>query len=273
MNLFNFKLFGTNGFEKTTQYLQSELLERKFTIDIYRINQIYAENSVYLLLMNDGQDGNALEVLDSLNFLHKKDRLAPLIVVGIHCNEDRMQEYGTAFSADYLGRGSKAGLYSKFVMGELIPYLRSFLKIKNFKEKAIFGCSMGGLSALDIAWNNPHEFQKIGMFSPSLWWRRKAYDKGYNDNTDKLMLLQIRYGKYYSWLRFFFECGALDENADRNHNGVIDSIDDCLDIIKELKKLGYSNQQITYLELSDGKHDLPTWKKTLPLFLEWGFKH
>ena len=37
------------------------------------------------------------------------------------------------------------------------------------------------------------------------------------------------------WLKFFFECGALDETKDRNNNGIIDSIDDTLDLIDELK--------------------------------------
>ena len=71
--------------------------------------------------------------------------------------------------------------------------------------------------------------------------------------------------------KFFVECGKLDETADRNENGVIDSIDDALDLIVELKAKGYTDEHIHYLELADGKHDVPTWGKALPAFLKWGW--
>jgi len=71
---------------------------------------------------------------------------------------------------------------------------------------------------------------------------------------------QVRNGSYYPWLKFFFEVGTLDEVADRNKNGIIDSIDDTRSLIDELKKKGYKEpNDICYLELKDGKHDVPTW--------------
>ena len=82
---------------------------------------------------------------------------------------------------------------------------------------------------------------------------------------------QIKKGKFYPWLKFFFECGALDEIADRNHNGVIDAIDDTLDLIKELHKKGYDKANIQYLELEDGTHDVYTWARAFPDFLKWGW--
>lgn len=72
---------------------------------------------------------------------------------------------------------------------------------------------------------------------------------------------------FYPWLKFFFECGAGDEGEDRNKNGIIDSIDDTLDLIAELKAKGYSNNSIKYLELASGKHDVPTWGQAFPEFL------
>ena len=83
---------------------------------------------------------------------------------------------------------------------------------------------------------------------------------------------QIREGNYAPWLKFFFEVGTLDETADRNNNGVIDSIDDALSLIDELSKKGYSTaKDIKYLELQDGRHDVPTWAKAFPAFLQWGW--
>ena len=85
------------------------------------------------------------------------------------------------------------------------------------------------------------------------------------------MHLQVLNGHFYPWLKFFFECGALDETEDRNKNGVIDSIDDTLDLIVELKAKGYTEQHIKYVELENGKHDVQTWSKALPDFLKWGW--
>jgi hypothetical protein len=63
----------------------------------------------------------------------------------------------------------------------------------------------------------------------------------------------------------------LDEKSDRNNNGIIDSIDDALDLMMELKRKGYPAESIKYLELPDGKHDVPTWANALPVFLQWGW--
>ena len=82
---------------------------------------------------------------------------------------------------------------------------------------------------------------------------------------------QIKKGPYRPGLKFFFECGACDESADRNNNGIIDSIDDTLDLIKELKQKGYSDADIEYLELADGRHDVSTWGRAFPYFLQWGW--
>ena len=72
--------------------------------------------------------------------------------------------------------------------------------------------------------------------------------------------------------RFYFTTGSLDETADRNHNGIIDSIDDTLDLIKDLEAKGYDkNRDIFYYEMPDGHHDMPTWAKALPVFLKWAF--
>ena len=81
----------------------------------------------------------------------------------------------------------------------------------------------------------------------------------------------IREGKFAPWLQFFFEVGTQDETADRNNNGIIDAIDDTISLIEELVKKGYDRKQIRYVELEDGKHDVPTWARAFPAFLKWGW--
>lgn len=59
---------------------------------------------------------------------------------------------------------------------------------------------------------------------------------------------------------------------DRNNNGIIDSIDDTLTLIDELVKKGYRRKNdIKYLELQNGKHDIATWAQAMPEFLKWGW--
>ena len=82
---------------------------------------------------------------------------------------------------------------------------------------------------------------------------------------------QIKSGNYAPWLKFFFECGAADEEDDRNNNGIIDSIDDTMDLIKELIAKGYDENAIHYLQIEDGKHDVETWARAMPEFLKWGW--
>ena len=85
-----------------------------------------------------------------------------------------------------------------------------------------------------------------------------------------IMHRKIRNGNYYPWLKFFFEAGTLDETADRNNNGIIDSIDDTVSLIDELIKKGYDPQtDIYYLELPEGKHNVATWARAFPEFLKW----
>ncbi len=252
-----------------THKLFSTFLQREVTFDCYLPSTFSDE--VNLLLINDGQDLIAFNFKSIISsFQSTSENL--MFCVGIHCAVDRKNEYGTAKVLDYKGRGAKAALYNKFIFEELIPFIRSTYNIFSFKEKSFAGFSLGGLCALDIVWNHPYEFSKVGVFSGSLWWRSKSQDEpDFNEDKDRIMHNQIREGTFYPWLKFFFEVGTQDETADRNNNGIIDSIDDTQSLIDELKLKGYNIEDIKYLELADGRHDIETWAAAFPSFLEWGW--
>lgn len=251
--------------------IYSDFLERAVTVDAYLPKNVVLTGQLSLLLINDGQDLLKMSFNELLDKEISTGNIEPLMCVGIHCGEERKLEYGTVYTADYKGRGTKAGLYKKFVFDELLPFIRRQYNMHHFKEKAFAGFSLGGLSALDIVWNHANEFSKAGVFSGSLWWRRRGYSDRYDDEKDRIMHLQVRKGTFHPWLKFFFQCGTKDEKADRNGNGVIDAIDDTLDLIHELKAKGYSDEHIKYLEIKDGSHDVHTWAEAFPVFLRWGW--
>jgi enterochelin esterase-like enzyme len=228
-----------------------------------------------LLLFNDGQDLESIGLSSILQSLQEQQRISPILAVGIHAGARRKWEYGIAGRPDYKGRGSQAEAYTQFILEELIPLIRVSQEIEHFREIAFAGFSLGGLSALDIVWKHPTVFSKAGVFSGSFWWRSKdKNDPEYSDAADRLMHETIRNGQFADGLKFFFECGGADEEEDRNQNGVIDSIDDTLDLIKELEAKGYQpNQDLYYLELDEGKHDIATWAQAMPSFLLWGWGH
>ncbi len=251
--------------------LTSNFLEREVITDAYLPVNIKRPQEMSLLLINDGQDLPKMPFEEILNELLEQGKIEPVVCIGIHCSADRKMEYGVAGQPDYKGRGIKATAYTSFIFNELLPFIHEVYNVPSFKEKSFAGFSLGGLSALDIVWNHPEEFSNVGVFSGSLWWRSRGYREGYDDNKHRIILQQIKKGNFYPWLKFFFECGVLDEKADRNNNGVIDAIDDTLDLIKELKQKGYADSSIKYLELKDGRHDVDTWAKAFPDFLKWSW--
>ncbi|HRH61053.1 MAG TPA: alpha/beta hydrolase-fold protein [Chitinophagaceae bacterium] len=224
--------------------IDSEHLGREVIIDAYLPKNVAHPEAMGLLLINDGQDLPKMPFEEILDELISSGEIEPLVCVGIHCGPERKMEYGVAAEPDYKKRGAKAAAYTQFIFNELLPLIREKYYVPSFREKSFAGFSLGALSAMDIVWNHPQQFTKVGSFSGSFWWRNKSYKDGYTDEANRIMHNQIRNGKYYPWLSFFFECGALDENKDRNNNGIIDSIDDTTDLIAELKNIGYTNDAI-----------------------------
>ncbi|MFN8153292.1 MAG: alpha/beta hydrolase-fold protein [Bacteroidia bacterium] len=226
-----------------------------------------------LLIINDGQSLHKVKIKEALLELYKGNRIPPLIVCGVHAH-NRLHEYGVSGVPDYKSRGDKALKYSRFVVNELLPLLKKNFRIADGPAStAIAGFSLGGLSAFDIAWNYPHIFGKAGVFSGSFWWRSKGYREGYDNNSDRIMHRIVRSTDSKSNQQFWFQCGTEDETSDRNNNGVIDSIEDTLDLISELEHLGFRKEEdVRYVEVMGGRHDENTWAGVMPDFLEWTFR-
>ncbi len=224
------------------------------------------------LYVNDGQDKEQLQLRRTLARFFADGRIEPIVVVAIPTNDERLQEYGTAVAPNAQGLGSKAGAYGRFVTEALMPMIEARFEVaKGAENRAVLGASLGGLSAFDLAWNYPHLFGTVGVFSGSFWWRAGAEETAVSPN--QLIAHEMaRQGPHRPGFRAWFEAGTRDEKDDRDNNGVIDAIQDTLELVDALADLGYERgQDLVYVEVENGRHNYDTWAKILPEFLLWAY--
>lgn len=228
--------------------------------------------NINLLLLNDGQDIEQLNVVKTVDSLYKATAIEPIIIVAIH-SIDRMQTYGVAGIPDFNKRGSKADKYEQFIFNELLPFVKKQSGVRKFNSIAIAGCSLGGLSAMDIAWNHADKINKVGVFSGSFWWRDiDITDTAYSDSKNRILLSKIKTSRKRPKLNYWLYAGNKEEISDRDKDGIIDVVDDTKDLIEIIqnKKLTTTGE-IVFKQSEDGKHDYNSWRKYFPEFMVWAF--
>jgi enterochelin esterase-like enzyme len=252
--------------------IYSRHLQRHVKLTIVNTPMPDDKSEMNLLLLNDGQEINKLRVQEIIDSLYRKKLIQPLLVVGIHAG-DRMKEYGVADQPDYENRGDKATNYDAFIDDELYPFAKKKAGVRKFKSVVIAGCSLGGLSAFDVAWNHPDKIDKVAVFSGSFWWRDKdVKESDYSDENNRIMLAKIRSSRKKPHLQYWFYVGAKEEDSDRDKDGIIDAVDDTRDLVSIIKSKNIcSPDDIIYTEDPNGKHDWPYWSAQLPGFLVWAF--
>jgi enterochelin esterase-like enzyme len=250
----------------------SQNLQRDIDFDIFLPPDYHLSTGrrYPLVLFNDGQDLPVMGFSKILENLYFNRQIPYIIAVGVYAGYDRHREYGTARQADYKGRGDKAPQYRDFIVTELLPFLKGRFRLNGDRNQTVYaGFSLGGLSAMDIAWAYPQMFGAVGVFSGAFWWRWSPVS---DDDPDADRILHDVIEKTPEApenQRYWFQCGTLDEEEDRNRNGVIDAIDDTLDLISALKRKGVPEEAIRYLEIENGHHDPKTWGVAMPDFLRW----
>lgn len=227
------------------------------------------EQPARLLVFNDGQEAKAFSMEVSLRDFTAGGKKPGILALAVHAGE-RRQEYGIGRESDYAGRGSRAGAYRLFIREELLPWAEKELAFGGGPGlRAMAGFSLGALSAFDVVWNQPDCFSAAGLFSGSFWWRARDLDDGYQP-ADRIAHRMVQETPAPAGARFWFQTGMLDEAADRDHDGLIDSVGDTLDLILEMEKKGFRpGLEVEYTEVSNGRHDFKTMARALPDFLEW----
>ena len=256
--------------KETKDSIYSRHLQKHIDLTIISTPVPKEKNSYNLLLLNDGQDIELLRVKKITDSLFKKKLLQPLLIVAINA-PDRTEDYGVAGHADYKNNGASAEKYAAFIDDELFPFIKKRTGVRKFNSIAIAGCSLGGLSALDIAWDHADKIDKVGIFSGSFWYRDKdTADPGYSDDKDRIVINKIRSSRKKPHLKYWFYAGGNEETADRDHDGIIDVVDDTRDVIDVIKMKNVSPpQDILYTEVKNGRHDYDSWSNVFPQFLIW----
>ncbi len=95
--------------------------------------------------------------------------LGDIIVVAIdHAEKDRIAEFTPSFKTK-LGRGD-GKKYVRFLADTLKPYIdKNFRTLPDCEHTGIGGSSMGGLISIYAGFMYPEVYNKLMIFSPSLW--------------------------------------------------------------------------------------------------------
>lgn len=220
-------------------------LNTKRRIWIYLPSSYTASKKKYpVLYMHDGQnlfdeftgsfgEWGVDETLDSLTAKGIKET----IVVGIDNGPERLKEYNP-FDSQY-GKG-KGKEYVEFLVKTLKPYIdQHYRTLKDSKNTAIAGSSMGGLISMYAIATYPAVFGKAGIFSPAFW-LGKSIDKELKNAVPNLKGHQI-----------YFVAGTLEGKL---------MIQDMASAYQILNPTG-ENKQVKLVEKTDGQHKEWFWRR------------
>lgn len=241
-----------------------------------------------VLYLDDGQDLETVRVRESLAAGYADGTLQPLILVAMHMPKDRMGAYGLSDRAagtsvigptKYGPVGTQAHAYSEWVAKTLVPWVDAQYRTQATpRGRAILGWSLGGLNALNLAWEYPEVFGTVGAFSPSFWISAESDDAEAVQRT-RLAQRQVEAGPPHPGLRAFFAVGTAEETDDRDGDGTIDVLDDTRDLIAALVRQGATfdadgatpGADVALHVLPGGKHRQDSWAQMLPVFLRWAY--
>lgn len=261
---------GAVRIEKLRSVHSPELGNRR-TISVYLPPGYTHDREFPLLVAHDGQEMGAWKLAGALAQHHAAGHVTP-VVAAIPANAGRMHEYGTAGQLNSDGLGARAAAFEAFVSDTVVPLLRRRYQVSRLPaQTAVMGASLGGLSAFDLAWRRPDIFGVAGVFSGSFWWRTSNVSVA-EQQASRIMHQIVRDSATKPPLRLWLQAGTLDEQEDRDGNGVIDAIQDTTELIDELVARGFTrDRDVVYRESPGGRHHPATWAQELPEFLRWAF--
>jgi predicted alpha/beta superfamily hydrolase len=178
-------------------------------------------------------------------------RVEPLIIVGIYnAGKQRLGEY-TPTRAPKLGGGS-ANRYSKFLLEEVRPFVRSQYRVQEGAENTgIGGSSLGGLVSLYLGLRQPKIFGKIAALSPSVWW------------NERVILRFAAAAPVQPLPRIWLDIGT------REGPRIVDDVERFRDIL--ISKGWQPERNLHYERIEGGEHNEAAWARRVGPFLRFLF--
>jgi enterochelin esterase-like enzyme len=221
-----------------------------------------------LVILFDGQNHERLGLLQTLNQLWFEQNVKPFALVALWAGSARLENYGIPGRPDYQGRGARGEAFGKFLLQELLPELEKNYPItKNPRQRFLVGFSFTGLGALAQVLTNPTQWGGAIIMSGSFWWR-----SGTDAQNTRIILDVIQKLPQFPRVhRFWMMAGTAEETSDRDGDGIIDVVDDTLDVVQALKQKGYPDALLSMSIIEGGRHHESTWLQHLPSALKWLF--
>jgi predicted alpha/beta superfamily hydrolase len=174
-----------------------------------------------------------------------------LVIVGIYnAGKARAGEYTP--TRDARAGGGRADRYAKFLLQELIPFVRQEYRILGGPmSTGIGGSSLGGLASLYIGLTFPEIFGRIAALSPSIWWDQRA------------ILRFARDIKVASRPRIWLDAGTSEGSR---------TVKDAEQLRDMLLKKGWRlSHDLHYEAVEGGEHNEAAWAQRVGPFLQFLF--
>jgi predicted alpha/beta superfamily hydrolase len=218
--------------------------------------------------LHDGQNlfgsaapanGASWEADRTINRLIRAGQIQPLIVIGIDCTDDRLDEYATHRDPREHA-GGKGQLYGRFVLREVKPFIDAHYRTRPGREHTgVAGSSLGGLVSLTMARDHHDDFALCGLVSPSLWWCRC---KVFTDLS--------RTRSWMKHMRFWVDMGTEEGGRD---SGFPLGIEQSRRLIKSFNRAGLvAGTDYHYLEVAGGEHNEAAWAARFEYMIRFFFR-
>lgn len=219
-----------------------------------------------LVVLFDGQNNDRLQILQTLDKLWSQQGIRPFALVALWAGSARLDNYGIPGHPDYQGRGSRGEAFGRFLLEEFLPELEKNYPITtNPKKRFLIGFSFTGLGALAQVLHKPGQWGGAAVMSGSFWWR-----SGEDGQNTRIILDVIRnLASFPRTHRFWMMAGDAEETSDRDNDGIIDVVDDTMDVIAALQTKGYPADQLYFRLVAGGRHHESSWAAHLGDALTW----
>ena len=206
-----------------------------------------------VLYLHDGQNvfdgaeqGMEWQVDETAEALIAAGRIEPVLIVAVHNSSARTEDY-TPWHVERKRsdgtiekEGGKAGLYARFLIEELKPFIdRTYRTRRAAADTAVGGASFGGLVSLWLALEHPKVFGGALAVSPAAIW------------ADDALVRQVEALRRRPSLRVWVDVGTAEGD---DYIAAVHRLRDAL-----LKKGWKAGSDFAFVEQEGGGHDEISW--------------